>query len=415
MKIAIAAWGTTGDVYPVLALAERLLKKDHQVRVCAPPIYKDKVLEIGADYYEVGVAFELAEFHQNMDTVIAMRDPIAPLLLIAKEGILRSGEKWYRDCLDAMKGYDLVICHSIDIPAQEAAIRNGLPWLTVTYCPGFIKTPDNAPYPFPNWSRTFNTIVWKLVRLRLKHAVDPLFNQFITSIGGKPRASMALDEMYSPHLNLIAASPTICPPTNFPPNHKFTGIWHLAQPDYTPPSELTDFLADGPPPLVITFGSMGGSDSQETTKILIDAVKMTNQRAVIQAGWGLLGTKGMEKDIYCTEYIPHRWLFPKASCVVHHGGAGTTASVCYAKVPSVVVPHITDQPYWGKRLFDLGVAPKSLHRRNLTAKHLAKRIEQVLRTPTMTERAKTIGTQMESEEGLTTAVDLIESFHLSEQ
>ncbi len=415
MKIAIAAWGTTGDVYPVLALAERLLKKEHQVRVCAPSIYEDKVLEIGADYYEVGVAFELAEFHQNMDTVIAMRDPIAPLLLIAKEGILRSGEKWYRDCLDAMKGYDLVICHFIDIPAQEAAIRNGLPWLTVTYCPGFVKTPNNAPYPFPNWSRTFNAIVWKLVRLRLKHAVDPLFNQFITSIRGKPRVSIASDEMYSPHLNLIAASPTICPPTNFPPNHKFTGIWHLAQPDYTPPSQLTDFLADGPPPLVITFGSMGGSDSQETTKILIDAVKMTNQRAVIQAGWGLLGTKGMEKDIYCTEYVPHRWLFPKASCVVHHGGAGTTASVCYAKVPSVVVPHITDQPYWGKRLFDLGVAPKSLHRRNLTAKHLAKRIEQVLRTPTMTERAKTIGTQMESEEGLTTAVDLIESFHLSEQ
>ena len=118
---------------------------------------------------------------------------------------------------------------------------------------------------------------------------------------------------------------------------------------------------------------MGGSDGRETTKILIDAVKMTNQRAVIQAGWGLLGTKGTEKDIYCTEYVPHRWLFPKASCVVHHGGAGTTASVCYAKVPSVVVPHITDQPYWGKRLFDLGVAPKSLHRRKLTAKHLAKR------------------------------------------
>ena len=415
MKIAIAAWGTTGDVYPVLALAERLRKKEHQVRVCAPSIYKDKVLEIGADYYEVGVAFELTEFHQNMDTVIAMRDPIAPLLLIAKEGILRSGEKWYRDCLEAIKGYDLVICHSIDIPAQEAAIRNGLPWLTVTYCPGFIKTPDNAPYPFPNWSRTFNAIVWKLVRLRLKHAVDPLFNQFITSIGGKPRASMASDEMYSPHLNLIAASPTICPPANLSPNHKYTGIWHLAQPDYTPPSELTDFLADGPPPLVITFGSMGGSDGHETTKILIDAVKMTNQRAVIQAGWGLLGTNGMEKDIYCTEYVPHRWLFPKACCVVHHGGAGTTASVCRAKVPSVVVPHITDQPYWGKRLFDLGVAPKSLHRRNLTAKHLAKRIEQVLRTPTMTERAKTIGTQMESEEGLATAVNLIESFHLSKQ
>lgn len=415
MKIAIAAWGTTGDVYPVLALAERLLQREHHVRVCAPSIYKDKILDIGADFYEVGVAFDLAEFHQTMDTVMAMRDPMAPLLLIAKEGILRRGEKWYNDCLVATEGYDLVICHSIDIPGQEAAIRNGLPWLTVTYCPGFIKIPDNALYLFPNWSRTFNAIVWKLIRLRLRYAVGPLFNQFITSVGGKPRATVASDEMYSPHLNLIAASPTLCSPANFPPNHKFTGVWYLAQPDYVPPSDLTDFLADGPPPIVITFGSMGGSNSRETTNILIDAVKLTKQRAIIQAGWGLLGAQDAGENIFCTEYVPHQWLFPQISCVVHHGGAGTTASVCRAKVPSIVVPHFGDQFYWGKLLFDLGAAPKSLNRRNLTAKRLAQRIEQVLTTPSITEKVEMLGTRMESEDGLTTAVDLIESFPLSKQ
>ena len=410
MKIVIAAWGTTGDVYPLLALAERLLERGHHVRVCAPSLYEDKILQIGADFYEIGVAFELTEFHEAIDTVMTMRDPMAPLLLIAKEGILRRGEKWYNDCLEAMKGYDLAICHSIDIPAQEAAIRNELPWITATYCPGFIKTPDNAPYPFPNWSRTFNAIVWKLVRLRLKYTVDRLFNQFIASVGGEPRASVASDQMYSPHLNLIAASPVICPPVNLSANHKFTGIWHLVEPDYVPSPELTDFLNDGPPPIVITFGSMGGSDGAETTEILIDAVKMTNQRAIIQAGWGLLGTQKTISDIYCAAYVPHRWLFPQARCVVHHGGAGTTASVCLAKVPSVVVPHIADQFYWGKRLFALGVAPRSLPRRNLTAKRLAKRIEQVMSTPTMTEKAKTLGTAMENEDGLTTAVNLIESF-----
>ena len=78
--------------------------------------------------------------------------------------------------------------------------------------------------------------------------------------------------------------------------------------------------------------------------------------------------------------------FRKGAAFVHHGGAGTTASVCRAKVPSVVVAHQADQPYWGKRLSDLGVAPKHLHRRNLTAKRLAKRIQQVLETPRMTER-----------------------------
>ena len=95
---------------------------------------------------------------------------------------------------------------------------------------------------------------------------------------------------------------------------------------------------------------------------------------------------------------------------MHHGGAGTTASVCRAKVPSVVVAHHADQPYWGKQLSDLGVAPKHLHRRSLTAERLANRIQQVLETPAMTARAQVIGEQMETEDGLTAAVDLIESF-----
>jgi len=177
-----------------------------------------------------------------------------------------------------------------------------------------------------------------------------------------------------------------------------------------PQRDLSIFLAAGPPPVIITFGSMGGSNGRETTEILIAAVKKTNQRAIIQAGWGQLGTPETLQDIYCTEYVPHQWLFPQGCCVVHHGGAGTTASVCRAKVPSVIVAHHADQPYWGKRLFDLGVAPRHLYRRSLTAKRLAERIEQVLETPAMTTRAQVLGEQMETEDGLTAAVDLIESF-----
>ena len=410
MKIAVVCWGSTGDVYPVLALSERLLERGHQVRICSAALYRDKILEIGAEFYEIGVAFDLAEFHAAMDSIIPKRDPTAMLRLIVEEGIVRRGEKWYQDCLTAMKGFDIAICHSVDIPGQEAAIRNGIPWLTVTYCPGFIKSLDFAPYPFPNWGRAFNAVVWKLVQLRLGPSVDALFNQFIKSVGGKPRTSVALDGMYSPYLNLIAASPMLCPPADFPPNHKYTGVWHLASPSYIPPTGLVNFLEQGPPPVIITFGSMGGSNGRETTEILIDAVRKTNQRAIIQAGWGQLGTPEALSDIYCAEYVPHQWLFPKGCCVVHHGGAGTTASVCRAKVPSVVVAHHADQPYWGKRLLDLGVAPKHLRRRNLTTERLAKRIQEVLETPSMTARAQTIGEQMEAEDGLTTAVELVESF-----
>ena len=344
MKIVVVGWGSTGDVYPVLALSERLLQRGHQVCVCAPELYKDRILEIGAEFHEIGIVFDLSEFRAAMDEIIPKRDPIAMMRLIVEVGIVRRGQKWYQDCLAAMQGADLAICHSVDIPAQEAAIRNKIPWLTVTYCPAIIKSLDFAPYPFPNWGRAFNAIFWQVTQLRLASSVDAPFNQFIVSVGGEPRASMMLAGMYSPHLNFIAASPTLCPPADFPPNHKFTGVWHLDSPSYTPPSELVDFLAAGPPPVIISFGSMGGSNGRETTEILMDAVRKTNQRAIIQAGWGQLGTEDALPDIFCTEYVPHQWLFPQGCCVVHHGGAGTTASVCRAKVPSVVVAHHADQP-----------------------------------------------------------------------
>ncbi|MCY3742147.1 MAG: glycosyltransferase [Candidatus Poribacteria bacterium] len=410
MKIVVACWGSTGDVYPVLALSERLLERGHQVRVCSPALYRDKILEVGAEFYEIGVFFDLAEFHTAMDAIIPKRDPTALLRVIVEEAIVRHGAQWYQDCLTAMKGSDLVICHSVDIPAQEAAIRNGIPWVTVTYCPAIIKCLDFAPYPFPNWGRVFNAIFWRIAEMRLGPNIDVLFNQFIVSIGGVPRESVTLEGMYSPHLNLIAASPALSTPADFLSNHKITGVWHLASPAYDPPSELVDFLEAGPPPVIITFGSMGGSNGRETTKILIEAVRKVKQRAIIQAGWGQLGTPETLSDIYCAEYVPHQWLFRQGSCVVHHGGAGTTASACRAKIPSVVVAHSADQPYWGKRLSDLGVAPRHLHRRNLTPERLAKRIRQVLETPEMTARAQVLGEQMETEDGLTAAVEMVESF-----
>ena len=340
MKIVVVCWGSTGDVYPVLALSERLLARGHQVRVCSPALYRDKILEIGAEFHEIGVAFDLAEFHAAMDAIIPKRDPSAMLRLIVEEAIVHRGGKWYQDCLTAMKGFDIAICHSVDIPGQEAAIRTGIPWLTVTYCPGFIKSLDFAPYPFPNWGRVCNAIVWRLVQLRLASSIDTLFNQFIVSVGGKPRSSVALDGMYSPHLNLIAASPTLCPPSDFPPNHKFTGVWHLASPSYIPPTELVDFLAAGPPPVIITFGSMGGSNGRETTEILIAAVRKTNQRAIIQAGWGQLGTQDAltghllygvypasvavsERVLRCTS----RW------CRNYRFGVSCESSVCCCSAP----------------------------------------------------------------------------------
>ena len=79
---------------------------------------------------------------------------------------------------------------------------------------------------------------------------DPLFNTFIESIGGKKRESIGLESMYSPELNLIAASPHISPPNpDLPKRHQYTGPWFLDEPEEKLPPHLDEFLARGSKPI----------------------------------------------------------------------------------------------------------------------------------------------------------------------
>ncbi len=411
LKIVLSTWGTSGDVQPFLALSERLMKVGHEVRVCTSEIYRDRFTKRGIDFYPVGAPFDFNHLNQAMDTLVQIKDPLESTISIAKEGILHKADRWYEDCLKGMEGYDLAICHSADVPGQEAAIRNNLPWITVSYWPGFIKTRYEPPFPIPNLGGPSNILLWKIVDRLIQKRVDPLFNDFIVSIGGEKRECIGLEGIYSPELNLIAASPSVSKqPPDLPNRHKFTGAWFLEESDYEIPPELQQFLAQGPPPIIISFGSVGGSRNVETTNVIVEAVQRVDQRAIIQTGWGNLGMENPPKNICFIGYVPHHFLFRQACCVIHHGGAGTTAAACRAGVPSIVIPHWGDQPYWGRTLHKIGVAPKPLHRQDMTPKRLAKRINRVISSQSMAERAKALMEKIKMEDGLTTAVRLIEAY-----
>jgi vancomycin aglycone glucosyltransferase len=53
--------------------------------------------------------------------------------------------------------------------------------------------------------------------------------------------------------------------------------------------------------------------------------------------------------------VNHQALFPKVAAVVHHGGAGTTTTAAKAGTAQVIVPQIADQPYWARRVVELGI------------------------------------------------------------
>lgn len=51
------------------------------------------------------------------------------------------------------------------------------------------------------------------------------------------------------------------------------------------------------------------------------------------------------------------------SAAVHHAAVGTTAAAVRAGIPSIAIPHTTDQFIWARRLNALGVSPQPIRRR----------------------------------------------------
>ena len=95
-------------------------------------------------------------------------------------------------------------------------------------------------------------------------------------------------------------------------------------------------------------------------------------------------------DVLSIGPVDHRALFPRSAAVVHHGGAGTTHAAAAAGVPSIVIPHAGDQPFWAGRLHGLGVAPTPLDVKAVTQDEVRDCVEQATAEP-MRAAAKRLG------------------------
>jgi UDP:flavonoid glycosyltransferase YjiC (YdhE family) len=112
--------------------------------------------------------------------------------------------------------------------------------------------------------------------------------------------------------------------------------------------------------------------------------------------------------MFMIDAVPFDWLWPQCAAVVHHGGSGATSAGLRAGVPSLVVAFMADQPFWGRRIFELGCGPRPIRREALTTDRLVEAIEQAVTDQGMKNRAAEVGQQIRSEAGIVKAARLIE-------
>jgi len=416
MKITIFAAGSRGDIQPCVALGRGLQQAGYQVRLAAPENFAGFIQKYDVDFFplhgdvqqimasDTGRKFMETGSANPIKSIRTVRSLIAPV-------VMRMAEDAYAACREA----EALLCLGVfSAFGQSIAEALRIPMINLEPTP---LLPTKA-FPAPSWpiqrdcgglhnylsGRAMLQVVWLWYR--------PFVHAFRARLGLSRYSGVRFYHALRATPMLSAYSPSIIPhPTDWPESVHVTGYFFLDnQADWQPSSELNAFLEAGDPPVYIGFGSMAGRNPEQLTQLILAALAQSGQRGVLLTGWGGLRTALLPDNVFVVDAAPHHWLFPRMAAVVHHGGAGTTAEGLRAGVPTVIVPFVLDQPFWGARIKALGLGPDPLPQKKLTADRLANAISSAVTDRRMRQRASEYGATLRTENGVDNAVKIVKRY-----
>ncbi len=417
MRILIVVAGTEGDVRPHVALGQGLAADGHCVTLLTSGNFERLIRDAGLAFSPLN-----ADFRQLMEEE---RERIGrkSAAVIVWRSLRRFGElsrSWVEEARPAASQADLIIGAAVglyfgSVLAEAYQVRFVRSTVIPTepareMPPPYVSLPQRMP-PVVNrfLYGALRRIWWQFarpgqVRIRSALGLGPPSRFGPWSSPWLGRAPML--NGFSPHI--------VTPSVDWGPHIATVGFWILDQREEPPSDALRDFVEQGPPPIVIGFGSTIARGQDRLASIVGDAIALSGHRAVVVGGWGELASRlEGQAGVFSTPRAPFDWLLPRTRLAVHHGGIGTISAVLRAGLPSVSVPFMFDQFFWAHRLFRLGVAPRPLDQTRMTARLLAEAIAQA-DAPPMHENAQRLQESLRGEDGIANAIAALRDWRLLE-
>lgn len=412
-KIVLATFGSLGDLHPKIALGVELKRRGHDVTIAAMEYYREKIGMIGlgfaamAPHIEPGdeqLAKDLMDTRKGSENVI--RGLIMPNL-----------RPMYDDLTKAVDGADMLVTGEIVYAAKSVVEKTGIKWVSTSVSPIALFSTFDPPVPPPAvWFEklrflgpTFHAGLFWLIGQSMRSWLEP-YRKFRRDLGLDEEQDPIMRDKFSHDLHLVMFSKVLgAPQPDWPKAATQTGFcfYDGQDDDGQMPRALDKFLDAGDPPIVFTLGSAAVMDPGTFYSESVKAAKLLKRRAVLLYGMFNEPPKGLTDDIVGFDYAPYSLLFPRAACVVHQGGVGTTGQVLRAGVPHLIMPYGHDQPDNAARCRRIGVA-KMIGRNEYTADSAARALRNILGDPTYAEKAAAAGEIVRSEGGASAACDAIE-------
>ncbi len=412
-KIVLATFGSLGDLHPKIALGIELRARGHEVTVAAMEFYREKIGQIG-------LGFEpMAPHLDPEDTGLGKKlmDAETGTEAILKGIIMPNLREMYRDMMRACEGADLLVSGEIAYAVKSVAEKTGIKWVSTSLTPiSFFSRYDPPVPPQAPWAEhlrplgpLFHGALLALGKLRTRAWLGE-YREFRRELGLDPHHDPIFYGKNSELLHLAMFSRVLAEPQpDWPKSTVQTGFcFYDGQADSGKmPAELEEFLDSGDRPIVFTLGSAAVLDPRDFFEQSIGAAKRLGRRAVVL--YGVFGErpKGLTEEIAGFDYAPYSRVFPRAACVVHQGGAGTTGQGLRAGVPHLIMPYGHDQPDIAARCRRAGVA-EVIGRDDYNAEAAARMLERVLGEEKYREAAVKAAKIVAAEGGSAAAADAIE-------
>lgn len=399
MRVLLSTYGSRGDVEPMAALGTGLRALGAEAVVCAPPDPEFARVLANADVPMVPAGQAVRPLVTGADAPPTGDFATRTTAIIAEH---------FDQITTAAAGCDAIVATGmfpVAAAARTAADALGLRYHHVSLQPTLLPSlhhppPERIGRPLPP-GVSGNRALWAHDADSMQALYGEAVNNIRASIGLPPLTNVR--EHVFTDRPWLATDPVLSPwhPSDF--GVVQTGAWIL--PDERPlPADLESFLEAGPPPVYIGFGSIPLRPRESAARVAIGAARRQGRRVILASGWAGLALIDDQDDCIAVDEVNHQALFTRVAAVVHHGGAGTTAAAAIAGAPQVVVPQIVDQPYWARRVAELGIGTAHMGP-NLSTRSLTAAIETAL-APGIRERATETAATI-SADGAATAANLL--------
>jgi rhamnosyltransferase subunit B len=420
-KIVISTFGSFGDVHPYIAVGLELKRRGHRVVIATTEIYREKVEPLGLELRRVRPDMPSYDEPEKVSAMVesVVNERTGPVTLL-KTMILAYLREMFEDLRAAVEGADLLLTHPLPFVGPVVAGVSGVAWVSSVLAPGSFLSNYDPPVPpqFPPLHKLTSrspaasrAVMW-LARKRLDKLLAPVY-QLRAELGLPRGGNPLLEGQHSPALVLALYSRVLGEPQpDWPPNVLVTGFCFYDRRDRAgDPAglqpELEEFLEAGEPPVVFTLGSSAFWVAKDFYRDSVRAARELGVRALLLIGDERNRPSDLPRGTAAFEYAPFGELLPRARCVVHSGGVGTTGQTLRSGRPALVVPHAFDQYDNAARAARTGAA-RVLPRPKYNAATATRELRALLDDESYASRAAEVGRQVRAENGTTAAADALE-------